>query len=171
MEESDKNRSRLETDTSPFFPTSSDENTLSNEKREYPDMRKLYLRMAAIFGFTAVILGAFGAHSLESYVSPEALDTFDTGVRYQFYHAVMIGIIGALTHFGRKKMLNYAVWLFSIGIVLFSGSIYLLSIKEIIDLGSWLGPITPIGGTLFIVGWGCLFASTFYNFDRSMRPG
>lgn len=133
-------------------------------------MRKQLLQMAAVFGFTAVILGAFGAHTLESYISPKNLETFETGVRYHFIHTLMIALIGVLSHFGRKKMLKYAAWLFAFGIILFSGSIYLLSIREIIDLGGWLGPITPIGGTLLAGGWICFFIATFQSFDRSYRP-
>lgn len=120
-----------------------------------------FIRLAAILGALAVILGAFGAHSLEQLISPESLETFDTGVRYHFYHTIMIALIAVLLHFREKKIWRTAAWLFALGIVLFSGSIYLLSIREIVDLGSWLGPITPIGGTFFIAGWICLLIGTF----------
>jgi len=133
-------------------------------------MRKLLLRLAAVMGITAVMLGAFGAHALKNYVSLENVNTFETGVRYHLLHAIMIGMIGVLSHFGRKKSLYYAAWFFTGGIILFSGSIYLLSIREIVDFGSWLGPITPIGGTLFIAGWALLFVSTYHSFDRSQKP-
>jgi uncharacterized membrane protein YgdD (TMEM256/DUF423 family) len=122
-----------------------------------------FLRLAAILGLIAVVLGAFGAHRLEMLISPERIETFETGVRYQFYHTIMIALIGVLLHFREIKIWRTAAWLFVIGIILFSGSIYLLAIREIVDLGSWLGPITPIGGTLFIAGWTCLLIGTFRN--------
>ncbi|MEO0339242.1 MAG: DUF423 domain-containing protein [Bacteroidota bacterium] len=133
-------------------------------------MRKQFLRLAALSGFTAVILGAFGAHALENYISTDSIDSFNTGVRYQFIHTIMLAIIGVLGHFGRKSYLWYAGWLFFVGIILFSGSIYLLSVKEIIDFGAWLGIVTPIGGTLFLAGWVCFFWATYSSFDRSQRP-
>ncbi|HKK74675.1 MAG TPA: DUF423 domain-containing protein [Saprospiraceae bacterium] len=120
-----------------------------------------FIRLAAIFGALAVILGAFGAHSLERLISPDALDTFETGIRYHFYHTIMIALVGVLLHSRPIKIWRTAAWLFAVGILLFSGSIYLLSIREIVDLGSWLGPITPIGGTFFIAGWVCLLVGTF----------
>jgi uncharacterized membrane protein YgdD (TMEM256/DUF423 family) len=120
-----------------------------------------FIRLAAILGALAVILGAFGAHSLERLISPDSLNTFETGVRYHFYHTIMIAIVTILLHFREIKIWRTAAWLFAIGILLFSGSIYLLSIREIVNLGSWLGPITPIGGTLFIAGWICLLIGTF----------
>lgn len=122
-----------------------------------------FIQLAAIFGFLAVVLGAFGAHRLEMLISAEHIETYQTGVRYQFYHTIMIALIGVLLHFREKKIWRTAAWLFAIGIVLFSGSIYLLSIREIVNLGSWLGPITPIGGTFFIAGWVCLFIGTLQN--------
>jgi uncharacterized membrane protein YgdD (TMEM256/DUF423 family) len=120
-----------------------------------------FIRTAAILGVTGVILGAFGAHALERMVSPENVETFETGVRYHLLHAVMIAVIGVWAQFGYKKALKRAAWCFLIGIILFSGSIYLLSIREIFDLGSWLGPITPIGGTLFIAGWIFLLLASY----------
>lgn len=120
-----------------------------------------FIRLAAILGTLAVILGAFGAHSLEQIISPESLDTFETGIRYHFYHTIMIALTGVLLQQQDKKIWRTAAWLFASGIVLFSGSIYLLSIREIVNLGSWLGPITPIGGTLFIAGWISLLIGTF----------
>ena len=111
-----------------------------------------FIRLAAILGALAVILGAFGAHSLERLISPDSLETFETGVRYHFYHTIMIALVAVLLHIREIKIRRTAAWLFAIGILLFSGSIYLLSIREIVNLGSWLGPITPIGGTLFIAG-------------------
>lgn len=120
-----------------------------------------FIRIAAILGISGVILGAFGAHALERMVSPENVETFETGVRYHLLHAIMIAVIGVWTLYGYTKALNTAAWCFLIGILLFSGSIYLLSIREVFDLGSWMGPITPIGGTLFIAGWVFIFLATY----------
>ncbi len=135
-------------------------------------MRKLLIRLGSIFGLLAVILGAFGAHALEKLLEPSQLETFETGVRYQFYHALAILAIGVLCHFGRKKTLQFAAWFFSLGIFLFSGSIYLLSTRTIHHLSvSWLGPMTPLGGLLLMAGWVCLFLSTYYHFDRNGKSG
>ncbi|MEY4134008.1 MAG: DUF423 domain-containing protein [Saprospiraceae bacterium] len=133
-------------------------------------MRKISLRLSAIFGALAVALGAFGSHLLKAHLDAEAYATYETGIKYHFFHALTLLGISALAHFGRKKMLVYAVWLFSAGIPVFSGSIYLLAIDELFgaDL-SWLGPVTPLGGVLLIAGWACLFVSTFSHFDRSYR--
>jgi uncharacterized membrane protein YgdD (TMEM256/DUF423 family) len=125
-------------------------------------MKIKFLRLGAIFALLAVIFGAFGAHSLEKIVSPEDLDTFETGVRYQFYHAFGLLIIGILSQWWKHRYLNIAGWLFTVGILFFSGSIYGLVLDEPIGLSlRWLGPVTPIGGTLFILGWGALVAATF----------
>lgn len=116
------------------------------------------IRLAAISGATAVILGAFGAHTLKEYITPEQLQTFETGVRYQFYHTFAILACGLLFNQNPLKKYNMAAGSFLAGIVCFSGSLYLLSTKTLFGLESWswLGPITPIGGLMFIVGWGML---------------
>lgn len=133
-------------------------------------MRKISLRLSAIFGTLAVALGAFGAHLLKSHLGADAYASFETGIKYHFFHALALLGVSALSHFGRKKMLSYAAWLFSAGILAFSGSIYLLAIDEIFGAElSWLGPVTPLGGILLIAGWGCLFVSTFFHFDRSYK--
>ncbi|MFK7739805.1 MAG: DUF423 domain-containing protein [Planctomycetota bacterium] len=101
----------------------------------------------ALLAGLAVGLGAFGAHALKSHFDAPALATFETGVRYQMYHAfalILSGLLGALGHRTRT-----ASWLFGTGILFFSGSLYGLALLE----WRWLGPITPIGGTLFLSGW------------------
>ena len=119
------------------------------------------LRITAVLGAVSVALGAFGAHGLERLVGPEQLDTFQTGVRYQFYHTLGLGMLAALS--GRTAKARYGTiaicWI--LGILLFSGSLYLLSLREVHGLPvSFLGPITPMGGLLFIVGWVMLFFVT-----------
>jgi uncharacterized membrane protein YgdD (TMEM256/DUF423 family) len=130
-------------------------------------MRNLFLRIGSVAGFLAVALGAFAAHGLRPHLSDKAFDTFETAVRYQFYHALAILLVVAFSHFGRKRALRMAAWAFTLGIVLFSGSLYGLSTREIHHLPiGWLGPITPLGGLCFLLGWGALFYSSFSVYDR-----
>lgn len=120
-------------------------------------MYKRSVLTGALFAMIAVILGAFGAHSLKAAagMTPETLQTFDTGVRYQFYHALALILLGILIKIsGEHKLLRAAYWLFVTGILFFSGSLYFLSTQGILgtDLRV-LGPITPLGGLCFITGW------------------
>ncbi len=116
---------------------------------------------------TAVILGAFGAHTLEQVLDPEQLATFETGVTYQFYHSFALLFLGLWLYIRKTQMMEYAGWAFIIGTVLFSGSLYLLSVRELLNLGlKWLGPITPLGGTFFIVGWAILLYASFQENGR-----
>ena len=101
----------------------------------------------AIFAGLAVTLGAFGAHAMKAHYDADALRTFETGVRYQMYHALALLLCGALQAHGIPAKL--AGRLFCGGILLFSGSLYGLVFLE----AKWLGPITPIGGVLFLAGW------------------
>ena len=130
-------------------------------------MRKTFLRVGSLLALVAVALGAFGSHGLEGILEEEQLTTFEIGVRYQFYHALAILAVGVLSYFGRKKFMAYAGWLFTAGIICFSGSLYLLSMEEIFAVPSRvLGPVTPIGGTFFMLGWLALFFSTFQHHQR-----
>ncbi len=121
-------------------------------------MHKTYLKTAAFLGALTVILGAFAAHKLKSLVSDVAVNTFETGVRYQFYHVFALLAVGMLYASYPNKLLKAAGWLFIVGIIFFSGSLYLLTYKEAAVLPGlkWVGPITPIGGVFFIAGWVCL---------------
>ena len=115
-----------------------------------------YLRLAAGLGTLAVALGAFGAHGLKTLVDAPALDTFQTGVRYHFYHTFAIAIAALLA--GRsgfsERWLTRAVGAWAIGILLFSGSLYLLTLRDYHPVpAGLLGPITPLGGLAFIAGW------------------
>ena len=118
-------------------------------------MAKNWMAWGAIVAMAAVALGAFGAHGLKESLSPERLDIFHTGVRYQFYHAFALLFLGLWAKTSpENKMISRAGIAFFIGIVLFSGSLYMLSIRDLVNWPvSWLGPITPLGGVSFIVGW------------------
>jgi len=113
-------------------------------------MFKLFVSLGGINAMLAVALGAFAAHGLENRLSPDMLQVFETGVKYHFYHAlglIAVGLVAA--HFPESSLLRWSGWLMVAGIVLFSGSLYVLSVSGI----KWLGAITPIGGTAFIVSW------------------
>ena len=117
-------------------------------------------RLTAVLGALSVGLGAFAAHGLRELVEPAQLVTFETGVRYQFYHTFAIGL--AAVAYGQVgvdgKRLVTAVWLWLIGLLLFSGSLYLLSLREVHQVPvAFLGPVTPVGGLLLIGGWVALF--------------
>ena len=123
-------------------------------------MNYTFLKLGCLFAFLGVIIGAFGAHGLEKHLSSDQLSTFETGVRYQFYHALALILVAILNApLKNSPLLRYTGWLFTIGIVFFSGSIYLLACREFLEITHWrwLGPVTPLGGTCFIIGWGMLF--------------
>ncbi|PCJ63082.1 MAG: hypothetical protein COA79_02135 [Planctomycetota bacterium] len=111
--------------------------------------------IACFYGGTGVILGAFGAHFLKEKLSLEQLDSFKTGVYYQFFHALLLLFIGVQTEKSAGIWLTSSGYLIIVGIAFFSGSIYLLSTKDILGIQSWkwLGPITPLGGSLMILSW------------------
>jgi len=118
-------------------------------------MNKKLLMAGAFTALLAVVIGAFGAHGLKALLPVAQLNTFEIGVRYQFYHSFAILLSGILYfHIPDKKIIT-AGWFFLAGIILFSGSLYLLACREILGITSWtfLGPLTPIGGVLFIIGW------------------
>lgn len=120
------------------------------------------LRITALLGTLAVGIGAFGAHGLKSLVAPEQLETFGTGVRYHFYHVLAMALaVGLWDKSGiNSAHLRRACWSWGLGIFLFSGSLYLLSLRDVLAVPvGLLGPITPLGGLLFIVGWVFLFLS------------
>lgn len=122
-------------------------------------MHKSFLKVAIILGALAVILGAFGAHSLKQVVSENAVNTFDTGVRYQFYHVFALLATAIVFKEFANKWISYAGSFFVIGILLFSGSLYILTffIAMVKPAPTWIGIITPFGGLSFILGWIFLF--------------
>ena len=115
-------------------------------------MDKTFLLLGAIAAFLAVILGAFGAHALRGRLSPEMLAVFQTGVQYHVYHALALILVSAIMGRMSGWLIQTAGWCFVAGIVLFSGSLYLLAATGVTALGA----ITPIGGLAFLIGWACL---------------
>ncbi len=122
-------------------------------------LNKTFLQAGALMALLGVILGAFGAHSLKALLSVERLATFEIGVRYQMYHGMALVLVALLAPYLPKRSIKIAGWFFVAGILLFSGSLYLLACRDIIGLTTWrwLGPLTPIGGVCFIAGWTLLF--------------
>lgn len=119
-------------------------------------MAKLFITLAALSGMLAVTFGAFGAHALKGRLDDYAMGVFETAVQYHFYHSLALLAVGiiALSQ-PQTVMLKSSGWLFLIGILVFSGSLYLLSFTGV----RWLGAITPLGGLAFIGGWACLAAT------------
>lgn len=107
-------------------------------------------KIFGLLGFLSVALGAFGAHGLKAILSPEDLTIFQTGVTYQFTHTLAYGLCALAMP--ESKSRTWAMRFFLIGILIFSGSLYLLVLTQM----RWLGAITPIGGVSFLIGWGCL---------------
>jgi len=124
-------------------------------------MHKGFLRTAALLGALSVILGAFAAHVLKDMVSDRAVATFETAVRYQFYHVFALLIVAILYKNFKFQSMRLAGWFFISGIILFSGSLYFLAIiQAAVTPGfGWVGVITPLGGAAFIAGWIFLFIS------------
>lgn len=110
---------------------------------------KQTLSLAALSGMLAVALGAFGAHVLKGIISFEMLEVYKTGVQYQFYHTFALLAVGVLMYFNPSKVLKWAAYLFIAGIILFSGSLYVLAVSGI----KAVGIITPFGGIVWILAW------------------
>jgi uncharacterized membrane protein YgdD (TMEM256/DUF423 family) len=119
-------------------------------------MAKLFITLASLSGMLAVMLGAFGAHGLRGKLDDHATGIFETAVQYHFYHSLALLAVGiiALTQ-PQTALLKSSGWLFLVGILVFSGSLYLLAVSGV----KWLGAITPLGGLAFIAGWACLAAT------------
>jgi uncharacterized membrane protein YgdD (TMEM256/DUF423 family) len=118
-------------------------------------MQKLFLIIGIVLGGLAVALGAFGAHGLKKIVAPDVVATYQTGVQYQMYHAFAILIVGLLLDRWASSYLHYAGFFFLAGVVLFSGSLYLIVsfYARNLQVPTPVGIITPIGGLFFILGW------------------
>ncbi|WP_310994073.1 DUF423 domain-containing protein [Aequorivita marina] len=117
------------------------------------DFNKNMVVTASFLIAITIALGAFGAHGLKRIVDAAALETFETGVRYQMYHCIAILILG-LASAVPEKIKKRVFWLFIVGMLFFSGSIYLLALNAVLPFNAaTIGFITPIGGLLFIIGW------------------
>lgn len=120
--------------------------------------QQIIIATAALFGMLSVIFGAFGAHALKKTLSNEHLHSFEVGVKYQMYHAIVLLVLG----FNFNTITSATYWCFTIGIVLFSFSIYGLVLSDAKGKKlRFLGPVTPIGGLLLVMGWALLLVNAF----------
>ena len=123
---------------------------------------KITFLFAAAAGALAVVLGAFGAHGLRGRIEERLFETFQTAVEYQMYHSLALMMVAILMReWGRSLALDIASYAFILGLLLFSGSLYGLVLTNM----EWLGPVTPVGGLCFIVGWSALICSGFQIID------
>lgn len=119
-------------------------------------MNKYLLIAGTLFGGLSVVLGAFAAHGLEKLITPDQIETFETGVRYQMYHAFLLLIVGCINMIDEKTK-KTILWITVFGIILFSGSIYVLATNDLTSFDfKTIGFVTPLGGLLFIITWGIL---------------
>jgi len=127
-------------------------------------MNRRIILTASFFGAVAVILGAFGAHSLKNVLSADQLAIWTKGIEYQFYHTFALLFLSTFARF-RTKLVDLSYICFTAGIVLFSGSLYLLATRDITHIGfmNIIGPITPLGGLLLVSGWVLLFLGALKN--------
>ena len=122
-----------------------------------------FIKVAILFCTTSVVLGAFGAHLLKDLLTEHQLSSFQTGIRFQMFHGLSILILAINENYFTEK-LNRVLQLMSVGIILFSLSIYLLNLQELLELPlSFLGPVTPLGGLFLIVSWILLFFNVKKN--------
>jgi uncharacterized membrane protein YgdD (TMEM256/DUF423 family) len=120
---------------------------------------QIFLAIAAILGGLSVAGGAFASHALQDQLTERAIEVFGTGVRYQMYHALALLAVALLLNTAKQAvpLMTAAGWLFIVGVVLFSGSLYLISLAGI----KAVGPVTPIGGVALMAGWACLAIAAF----------
>lgn len=117
---------------------------------------KIKVSITLFLGMIAVILGALGSHALKEVLSPEQLESFTIGVRYQMTHVMLLMVVLLASYFDEDVKRTF-FWLTIVGILLFSGSIYLLNLQQLLGMKlSFLGPVTPVGGLLLITNWGYL---------------
>jgi len=122
-----------------------------------PSMERTFLALGALSAGIAVAAGAFGAHGLRARISPDLLAVFETGARYQMYHALaLLGVAWAVSRWPSSGA-GAAGWLFVAGTILFSGSLYLMTLGG----PRWLGAVTPVGGLCFLLGWALLAWAAF----------
>ena len=130
-------------------------------------MHKTFLSLGALFGGIAVALGAFGAHSLKNIVSSDVVSVFQTGVQYQMYHTLALLVVAIVYERLPNQWIRWSGYLFSFGILFFSGSLYLITAlkAEERSIPVLIGVITPIGGLLFILGWLSFLIGLFQKND------
>ena len=125
-------------------------------------MQRTFLIIAAFAGLTAVGLGAFGAHGLKALVTHDRISLWEKGVQYQIYHAITLFICSVYLGKEPSTTMRNAAICFTVGIACFSGSLYLLATRDLTGISTViLGPITPIGGFFFIIGWGLVLFQAF----------
>ena len=126
-------------------------------------MNRQIIITAAILGMLGVIAGAFAAHGLRPKLTADQLEGWHTGVQYQFYHVFALLVLSVLSLKG--KLITATYYLFTLGIICFSGSLYLLACQDLlgVHIANIIGPITPLGGLLFIAGWATLAIAAFRN--------
>ena len=126
-------------------------------------MHKRFLSLGALLGMIAVSLGAFGAHGLKQIVSPGDVSVFQTGVQYQMYHTLALMLVGIVYDRLPSKWIVLAGYLFSLGVLFFSGSLYLITALKASEraVPAAVGILTPLGGLLFIAGWLCFLFGLF----------
>lgn len=120
-------------------------------------MPRFFLATAAASGLLSVALGAFAAHGLKHKLAENLLSAFQTGVEYQMYHALALLAVAILARLHPGPWLTASAWLFVLGTLLFSGSLYALALTGV----RGFGPVTPAGGLCFLLGWACLFIAAF----------
>ena len=118
-------------------------------------MGNFSIKVGGVSGALSVCLGALGAHALKNHLSADNMLIFETGVRYQIIHTIMIVVLAFYSKFANSDVYRLSIQLFTIGIILFSGSLYFLALRPLFDLNSihWPGILTPIGGVAFVLGW------------------
>lgn len=124
-------------------------------------MAKCFLFLSSVSGLLAVAFGAFGAHALKRHLDEELLKIFHTGVEYQFYHTFALAMTGVLLFRSDHSFLKFSGYAFALGIMIFSGSLYLLALTKV---RTW-GAVTPIGGVLFLIGWLLLAIGTIKSIE------
>ena len=134
----------------------------------------LIMVVSVFFGSSSLIAGASASHYLGDFLDARDLEIFETAVRFQMYHSIILLIIGSLHTIGRKinilklGLLEVAATFVGIGIIMFSGSLYILAITDSVN---WIGPLTPLGGVLLISGWLCLALAAFNSYSKIELAG
>ena len=124
---------------------------------------RIKVSITLFLGMIAVVLGALGSHALKEVLTPEQLESFTIGVRYQMTHVLLLMVV-LLTSYFEEGIKQTSFWLTVVGILLFSGSIYLLNLQQLLGMKlSFLGPVTPIGGLFLITNWGFLAIKALKN--------